>query len=285
MIKRRRFLQVLAAAVVVGPWRHAEAAEWRGVALGADVAVRLTGPGADAALADLPGMLARIEATFSLYAPSELRRINAAGGGKPSDWMARALAVCDLVHGLSGGLFDPTVQPLWRALAEGGDVGEASALIGWDRVARRPGDVRLGVGQALTLNGMAQGFAADLVRDWLAARGFAQAMVDMGEMAALGGPFRLGLDDLGDVTLRGTALAVSQPGAMQVGGQAHILHPAGGVPRWDVVAVEAETAAIADALSTALALADVEQAKAIRSAAPGVRRVWLGDRAGGISLI
>ena len=285
MIGRRRFLQVSAAAVVAGPWRQAEAAEWRGVALGADVAVRLTGPGADAALADLPGMLARIEGTFSLHAPSELRRINAGGGGATSGWMARALAVCDLVHGLSGGLFDPTVQPLWRALAEGGDVGKASALIGWDRVALRPGDVQLGAGQALTLNGMAQGFAADLVRDWLSARGFSQAMVDMGEVAALGGPFRLGLADLGDVTLRGTALAVSQPGAMQVGGRAHILHPSGGVPHWDMVAVEAESAALADALSTALALADAYQAKAMRASAPGVRRIWLGDKAGGISLI
>ena len=285
MIGRRRFLQVAAAVAVTGPWRHAEAAEWRGLALGADVAVHLTGPGADAALVELPELLARIERTFSLHVRSELQRINAEGGGVPSDWMRRALEVCDLVHRLSGGLFDPTVQPLWRALAEAGDVAKATAAIGWDRVVVRPGSVELGLGQALTLNGMAQGLAADLVRDWLAERGFSQAMVDMGEAAALGGPFRLGLADLGDVTLRGTALAVSQPGALQVGGRAHILHPGGGLPRWDIVAVEAESAAVADALSTALALAEADRARAMRARVPGVRRIWLGDRADGVALI
>ena len=282
MIGRRRFLQVAAAAAISGPFRRAEAAEWRGTALGADVSLRLTGPNAAATLADLPFLLARIEGTFSLHAPSELRRINTAGRGVPSDWMARALSLCDLVHDLSGGLFDPTVQPLWRALAEGGDATAAMATIGWHKVKRGPGGLQLGAGQALTLNGLAQGLAADLVREWLVDRGFTQAVVDMGETAALGGPFRIGLDDLGDVTLRNTALAVSAPDQLLVGGQSHILHPQGGRPRWSLVAVEADSAAMADALSTALALADATTARALRMREPGIRRVWLGDPAGGI---
>lgn len=281
-MNRRRFLQIVAAAVAVG--RPAAAAEWRGTALGADVAVMLRGPGADAALADLPGLLAQIEGTFSLYQPSELTAINAAGGGRPSALMARALALCDRLHGLTGGVFDPTVQPLWRALADGGDVAAAQAAVGWHRVTRAP-DLRLAAGQALTLNGMAQGLAADLLRDWLAARGFRQALVDMGEQAALGGPFRLGIADeagalLGTATLRGTALAVSAPGALRIGGRGHILHPAGLPPRWTTVAVEADSAALADGLATALVFADAAAVPALRRTEPGLRRVWLADTQG-----
>lgn len=284
-MNRRRFLQIVAAAAAVGG-EPAQAAEWRGTALGADVAVMLRGPGADAALADLPGLLAQIEGTFSLYRPSELTAINAAGGGQPSALMARALALCDRLHGLTGGAFDPTVQPLWRALADGGDVAAAQAAVGWHRVSRGP-RLRLAPGQALTLNGMAQGLAADLLRDWLAARGFRQALVDMGEQAALGGPFRLGIADeagavVGAATLRGTALAVSSPGALRIGGRAHILHPAGLPPRWTTVAVEADSAALADGLSTALVFAERAAVPALRRAEPGLRRVWLGD-AGGLA--
>ncbi|MEY4981788.1 MAG: hypothetical protein RIR62_54 [Pseudomonadota bacterium] len=284
MIGRRRFLHLAAAAAgaVAGFARPAQAAEWRGVALGADVSLRLTGRGADAAIRDLPPLLRRIEGTFSLHAASELARLNADGGGALSGWMARALSLCADMHRVTQGLFDPTVQPLWRALADGGDVAAAAAAVGWGRVRLSPDALRLDAGQALTLNGMAQGFAADLVRDWLAARGFGQAVVDMGETAALGGPFRIGLADLGDVTLRGTALAVSVPAALLVGGRSHILHPSGGAPRWRTVAVEADSAAVADALSTALALADPDQARAIGTS-EGVRRVWLGDAAGGLS--
>lgn len=285
MIGRRRFLHLAAAGAVAGFARPAPAAEWRGVAMGADVSLRLTGQGVDAAIRDLPPLLQRIEGTFSLYTASELTRLNAGGGGALSGWMARALALCDEMHRVTRGLFDPTVQPLWRALADGGDVTAATAAVGWGRLRLSPDALGLDAGQALTLNGMAQGFAADLVRDWLAARGFGQAVVDMGEVAALGGPFRIGLADLGDVTLRGTALAVSVPAALQVGGRSHILHPAGGAPRWATVAVEADSAAVADALSTALALADADQARAIAAAAPGIRRVWLGDAAGGLSLL
>lgn len=282
---RRRFLTLAAAGVVAGLARPAPAAEWRGVAMGADVSLRLTGQGADAAIRDLPALLQRIEATFSLYTASELTGLNADGGGALSGWMAQALALCDDMHRATQGLFDPTVQPLWRALADGRDLAAAQAAVGWGQVRLGRDALHLGAGQALTLNGMAQGFAADLVRDWLAARGFGQAVVDMGEVAALGGPFRIGLADQGDVTLRGTALAVSVPAALNVGSRSHILHPSGGLPRWSTVAVEADSAAVADALSTALALAGPDQARAIAAAAPGIRRVWLGDAAGGLSLL
>lgn len=289
ILPRRRFLTILAAAAAGVP-RAARAADWRGLALGAEVSVTLTGPGADAALRDLPGLLARIETVFSLYRDSELTRLNARGRGPVSGWMGRALAICDRLHGLTGGVFDPTVQPLWRALATGGDAAAARALIGWPRVRLSDG-VHLAPGQALTLNGMAQGFAADLVRDWLAARGFGHALVDMGEQAALGGPFRLGIADpqAGLLASRslgpGRALAASSPLATLVGGGPHILHPQGKAPVWSTVAVEADSAALADGLSTALVFAGRQEIGALRRALPGLGPVALVDKDGNLETV
>lgn len=279
-MNRRRFLAITAAALAAGP---ATAADWTGTALGADLRISLTGPGADRALSDLPDLIDRIDATFSLYRPSELQQLNRSGTLRPGDWLARALALSDRLHRLTNGAFDPTVQPLWRALAEGGDIARAQDLVGWERITLGP-TVRLAQGQALTLNGMAQGFAADLVRDWLASRGFTRALIDMGETAALGGPYRLGLGDIGDATLSDTALAFSQPGALMVGGRPHILHPRGQAALWSSVAVEAGSAALADGLSTALVFLSRDHATALKAAEPDLRRIWLTDASGTISL-
>jgi thiamine biosynthesis lipoprotein len=279
-MNRRRFLMLAAAAALPA---RARGAEWRGVAFGADVSLWLDGPGADAALRDLPPLLDRIEDTFSLYRDSELVRLNESGEGAPSAWMTRALALCDRLHILTGGAFDPTVQPLWRALADGGDAAAARALAGWHRVTLAP--LRLGPGQAITLNGMAQGMAADIVRDWLAARGFRHALVNLGEHAALGGPFRLGIEDpaaglVAQRILTGGALAVSAPMATTVGGQPHILHPAGLLPLWSSVAVQADSAAMADGLSTGAVFLDRRALRALRRT-PGVRMVGATGADGG----
>jgi thiamine biosynthesis lipoprotein len=287
-LSRRRFLTICAASAL---WpRGAQAAGWRGLALGAEVSVTLEGPGAEAALAGLPLLLARIEAVFSLYRESDLGRLNASGAARVSPWLGQALALCDRLHRLTGGAFDPTVQPLWRALAEGGDPGGARQTLGWGRV-RLGETIVLGEGQALTLNGMAQGFAADLVRDWLAARGFTRALVDIGEQAALGGPWRIGIEDpaaglLASRSLRdGRALATSSPRATLVAGQPHILHPRGLPPRWSTVVVEADSAALADGLSTALVFATAAEIAALRAALPELGPVVLVDETGNLQTV
>lgn len=287
-LPRRRFLTICAAAALLPG--AARAAGWQGLALGAEVSVTLEGPGAEAALAELPLLLARIEAVFSLYRESELGRLNDTGAARVSPWLGQALALCDRLHRLTGGAFDPTVQPLWRALAEGGDLEVARGRIGWGRV-RRGETIVLGESQALTLNGMAQGFAADLVRDWLARRGFTRALVDMGEQAALGGPFHIGIADpaaglLATRSLRdGRALATSSPRATLVAGQPHILHPQGLPPIWATVSVEAGSAALADGLSTALVFATRDRIAALRATLPELGPVVLVDDTGDLQTV
>lgn len=283
---RRRFL-CIAAAFAAGPVAtpaRALPASWSGRGFGGDISIRLDGPPdvTGPALAAARAVLARAEALFSLHDPgSALSRLNARGrlSPVPSD-LADILALSDRLHAATGGLFDPTVQPLWRALATGGDTAAARALVGWDRVRRDNDAVQLAPGQALTLNGIAQGHATDMVTQVLASHGLTRALVNIGEYRALGGPWRLGLSDpaqglVGTRALTSGAIATSSPAATLVGGHAHILHPAGLPPAWSTVSVEAPSAALADGLSTALCLADSAAIRRLRRAFPEVARITL----------
>lgn len=302
---RRRALRILAcAALAPGAAAFAPPPRvvWRGVALGAAAEIALgwapRGPGEAgeaAALAAALGALGRVERLFSLHDPdSALSRLNRDGRlARPDPDFVALLALADAAHRVSGGAFDPTVQPLWRALAEGGDAAaqaRARALIGWDGVAWDAGAVRLArPGAALTLNGVAQGFAADRVSAALAAHGFARTLVDMGEWRGRGGPWRLGAAGadgapIGLLTLEDGAAATSAPGALRIGraGVAHIIDPAArAAPRWRSVTVVAAAAAWADALSTALAAAPADRARAIVAAA-GLRAALLEGEDGGV---
>jgi FAD:protein FMN transferase len=254
-MNRRRFLAVSAAAVCAPRGAMAET-RWQGRAFGAECSVILHGPKGDAdrALAALPGLIERIEAEFSLYRPSALTRLNATGRLEAPSLEFRGLVtLADRVHQLTGGAFDPTVQPIWQALAEGR---LSRAPIGWGKVGIGEA-ITLKPGMALTFNGIAQGFGADAVRALLASYGFDKALIDMGEFAALGGPFSIGIADplhgmLATRTLTGAAIATSSPMATLVNGQPHIMHPDGRPPVWSTVSVMATSAALADALSTAL---------------------------------
>ena len=288
-MNRRRFLMISAAALV--PGRALAETEWRGVAFGAEARMILRGNrrAAEAAISALPRLIDEMEAEFSLYRPSALTRLNGQASLVPSAALRALISVADQVHRATGGAFDPTIQPLWQALATGADPAPARRAIGWDRVGLGP-TVTLAPGQALTFNGIAQGFASDAARDLLRDFGFAQALVSLGEHAALGGPFRLGLDDpeagfMGTRTLTGGAIATSSPRATLVGGEPHILHPAGLPPLWSTVSIEADSAALADALSTACVFLDREQITAARDRLPGIGRITLVDFGGDLSVL
>lgn len=284
-LPRRRVLR-LAAALVALPWavRAAGPQVWRGRAFGAEAQVILHAPEAEAraAFAALADLVRRMEGLFSLHDPvSALSRLNAAGRLAPAPpEMSALLGLCARVHDATGGLFDPTVQPLWQALARGGDAAAARAAVGWGRVRHGPDGVVLAPGQALTLNGIAQGFAADAARALLVARGFDRVLVDLGEFAASGGPWRLGLEDPnlglhGSRTIADSAVATSSPAALMLAPDvAHILHPKGSsAPLWSSVTVEAESAALADGLSTAACLMPRDALAALAGRVAGLRAV------------
>ncbi len=284
VLSRRRFLAISAAAAC-GTGR-AGATTWQGQGLGAALSVRIEGlaPAAGPRLfGRIESEIARIGRTASLHADSELARLNRDGRlAGPGAGLRELLDLAGRVHDATGGAFDPTVQPLWLATAQGGDRAAAAALVGWDRVRIHSDAITIGRGQALTLNGIAQGWAADRVADLLRAEGFGNVLIDMGEIAALGRrgdglPWRAGIAGPGGgmiatLDLTDRALATSSPRGTLIGdGRPHILGPAGQRPLWSTVAVSAPQAAVADALSTAFCLMDRAAIDRALAAFPGAR--------------
>lgn len=288
-IRRRRFLTIAAAAAGMAlPGLPASAGQpviWRGQALGAPAQLILNHPDrAQAArlLTRTAAELRRLERIFTLYdADSDLSRLNAQGVlAAPSPEMVALLGTAARAHRLTGGRFDPTVQPLWVAYAQGGAdpaaLDRARGLVGFGRVAFDDSRISLPRGGALTLNGIAQGYITDRIVAMLRAGGAEHTLVDMGEIRAIGPhpdgrPWRVGAG--GEVLpLADRALATTEPAGFSfdpAGGLPHLIDPGTGRPgaAWSRMTVIAPEAALADALSTGFCLAG---SGAIRDAADGL---------------
>jgi len=269
--QRRRFLQIAAGVPFVGLSAQAVSAapvaRWQGVALGADAQIILAGLEREAAaplFAQVRDEIARLEGIFSLYQPgSAVSQLNRSGRlFDPPAELLELLSLSRSVWTASVGAFDPGVQPLWQAMAMGkaapartGDFGD---------VLFSEKKIELRAGQALTLNGIAQGYITDRVADLLRGQGLTDLVVDAGEQRAVGqrsggGPWKVGIAAPGgqlvaQLALRDRALATSSPlGSLVAPGQGHIIDPRTGLSssRWHTVSVTHDRAAVADALSTA----------------------------------
>lgn len=304
-LTRRRFISVLAAAGAVqlmsdrGLANAARTFGWEGIALGAHASLTLQHPdevAAKSAIAACLEEVARLEAIFSLHRPdSALARLNARGrlDAAPADLrvlLTEALALAEL----SGGAFDPTVQPLWALYARhfsslGADpegpapdaIGRAKALVDWRKVEIENTGIRLREpAMAITLNGIAQGYITDRIGALLQGRGFDHVLVNMGEQLALGpkwdgAAWRVGIANpaspesiLTELSLSSGAIATSGGYGYhfdEAGRFTHILDPSTGAParRWASVTVVTDRAAAADGLSTALTVASAQHATQI----------------------
>jgi len=285
ILPRRRFLALSACALAspsaAAPARH----QWQGVALGADVALTVEGgtpAAARAFFAESERALRVVERQFSLFGGSELMRLNALGRlAHPSDDMLALLDLAGRVNAATGGAFDPTVQPLWQARRLGQDESPARALVGWEGVRADAAEIRLArPGMALTLNGIAQGFAADRLAEVAARHRLTDVLIDAGEARALGPrgwSARIETPEgaaVRDLTLRDRALATSAAMGTRIGpagDRPHIMGPRGEPPRWALASVSADSAALADALSTAAILLDRPEIDRALKAFPDAR--------------
>jgi thiamine biosynthesis lipoprotein len=186
---------------------------------------------------------------------------------------------------LTGSAFDPTVQPLWQLYQQhfaaerpdpagpsSAQLADALAKVGHDGL-RVAADrvVLLKRGAAITLNGIAQGFATDRVVELLRSAGLSTTLVDMGEIRAIGArpdgaPWRIGLadsnqpDDLTEtIELVDRAVATSAGTGFQfdaAGRFTHLFDPRTGrsPALYRSISVIAPTATEADALSTGFSL-------------------------------
>jgi FAD:protein FMN transferase len=158
--------------------------------------------------------VAAFEAKYSRFLPgSWISRLNAGAGGTAleSDTETdRILALCQEMHFLSRGAFDPTALPLiriwdWRTgrIPADSEIEEARKRVGWRRVERKPGSVRLAeAGMCLDLGGMGKEYAVDQVALLAARCGVTGALVDFGaDIRVVGLPadgrpgWHIGLED------------------------------------------------------------------------------------------
>jgi thiamine biosynthesis lipoprotein len=172
-----------------------------GRALGTDVSiVALHGTQADAewAIDAAFAELETVESIMSLYRPeSQICRLNETRDLlKPHPYLVQVLRKAQRVSAASNGAFDVTVQPLWTLYANSSAAGRLPSPADIDRIRKHVdwrkvlvSDDRIelkGAGTAITLNGIAQGFAADCVLAALAANGVQHALVDTGEIGTRG---------------------------------------------------------------------------------------------------
>lgn len=294
-LTRRRFLTIAAAAGLSGlapAARAGDAVRWTGTVMGTEASLTLQGAGhveAARAIGLCLVELARLERVFSLFqADSALSRLNRDGRlDAPPAELVEVLEVVQRVHALSGGAFDPTVQPLWdlhsrHFATPGADpagpdeaaVAAARAAVGLDGLAfSARGIVFSKPGMAVTLNGIAQGYITDRIAGLLRGRGFRHVLVDMGELSALGPradgtPWRIAVEGPGeDLALDLADRAVATSSGLGTpfdasGRNHHIFDPATGRSSHEArrVTVVARDATTADALSTALCVLPAERA-------------------------
>lgn len=153
-----------------------------------------------------------VERQMSLFdSASSLQRLNARGIlAHPEPGLLEVLTLSREIARRSGGSFDVSMQALWQvweaaarqgALPSDRILKQARQRVNWRALEISPDRLRLNVrGMQLSLNGIAQGYAADSARAALMAHGVAHAMIDAGETSLLGEapdkqPWVFGIED------------------------------------------------------------------------------------------
>src|SRR5262249_10620917 len=135
----------------------------------------------------------RIETTYSRYRPDSIVPLinNTAGSGEWISLPPEAASLLDYaasLHAISGGLFDITSGVLRRAwnfstprVPMRGELAPLLELVGWTRVERQPGTVRLPLaGMELDFGGFGKEYAADRAASVLRAHGVRHGYVNLG---------------------------------------------------------------------------------------------------------
>ena len=239
---------------------------------------------AERALDAAVNTIRHVEAQMSLFDPdSALCRLNRDGVlASPHPDLVRVFQLAQSVSARSGGAFDVTVQPLWKTFEAAQRLGTlpsalavktARAAVGWQGLKISNAEIRLRrPGMGITLNGIAQGFAADLVRAQLQAHGIGQALINAGEWTSLGRPhiqrdWLLGIADprleqafMTRIAMGGRSIATSADNECSFSPDRlhhHIFDPHTGYSPTELagVTVAAPNCAIADALTKVMFVA------------------------------
>ncbi len=261
---------------------------------------------AAAAIALVFGEIARLEQVMSSWRDdSELSRLNAAGSASCSEDLFAVLDSALAYARLTGGAFDPSIEPLnqaWDMRGAGREpsVAELEAAlrhVGWAKLELRSDQrhARLSPSAALDLGGIGKGFALDRAAAALARAGVDHALINLGgEIKAIGAwtveiadPQRR-LEPVANLTLENAALSTSGQSERGViaGGRhrGHILDPRTGRPveTRASVSVIGASATRTDALSTALLVMGRDAAASWAARHPDVGVLWMEPDGGGV---
>lgn len=252
---------------------------------------------ASTALDEAFSELEHVEQLMSLYrADSQISLLNQNGFlENPHPHLLEVLKMAAKVSQATEGAFDITVQPLWKLYSDHAanastpdskSLAKSLAQVDWRQVAIMPNRVELqGEATAITLNGIAQGFAADRVRSVLESHGIRSALIDTGEIGAIGvsaekDEWTIGIkhprqpDSLLEfASLKDRCLATSGDYESRFGEgyeNHHLLDPSTGRSPVELasVSVVAPTAMQADALSTAVFVLGIENGRRLITTMP-----------------
>lgn len=231
----------------------------------------------------------RVERQMSLFDPdSAVSLLNRTGAiQSPHPDLVAALKLSGEVSARSNGAFDVTVQPLWRAWADAQVKGrsaspqalhDARLLVDWQALEISATQIAVRrAGMGVTLNGIAQGYAADQAKRALLAHGIEHALLDTGEWTPIGtspegSPWTLGIESpandgqtVAAIRSDGRSLASSSDAHYTFTADRknhHILNPQTGHSPTDIasVTVAAQSCALADALTKVMFMGTVEDA-------------------------
>jgi thiamine biosynthesis lipoprotein len=309
---RRRVITMLASAFagcIAGRSAAKEAPggyEWQGFAMGSEARIIFSGTdeaSAHAVAAKVTAEIERLERALSLFREdSEIVRLNRDKIlPNPTMDMYRALELALRIAAVTNGLFDPTVQALWEAhvdwFSASPDAGippraviaHALTAVDWRKIRLEYRSISLGPTQRLTLNGLGQGYVTDRIAHLLRLHGFEHVLVDLGEQRALGPrcdgrPWRIARQGTSGIELNDGALATSEGAGCILGAAGaahHLFDPRNGRSplQWRRVTVYHRSAAVADALSTALYAARAHELADMLARLDGVV-VWTSDQTG-----
>lgn len=248
------------------------------------IKINASHPEADDVLAGCESLLVRLDALLSRTREgSDVWRINHTLVCEGLD--AHTVAVLQTalsVSALTEGAFDITVAPLielWETACDAGQLPSADALdaalalVDYRALTLEGNTLKKSdVAVRIDLGGIAKGYAADVICEYLTARGVEYGIVSFGSCVAGvgskpdGKPFRIAVRDpldtsdaLGYVSLTHGVLSVTgdYERFYEIGGTKyhHVLSPETGYPArtvWHSVALVCESGAVADAMSTAI---------------------------------
>lgn len=282
---RRIGCLVVALMLVLGGCRRAARAPLTRSTVALDTTVTIAVYDVQASTEVLDDCVQRIQHYESLFsrtrAGSDIYRLNTAGGAwvtvdaETRALMQQALDICRE----SGGKFDITVAPitsLWNFSSESPVVPDKAALaeavthVGYDKLEIDGDRVRLTDPAAgVDLGGVAKGYIADRLREYLVSQKVSGALIDLGgNVLAVGDKqgeaFRVGIRDPQDSAALAATVAVRDRSVVTSGSYErgftqdgvyyhHILDPASGYPVNNglaAVTILSEQSVVGDMLST-----------------------------------